>query len=104
MEGVEWIPIGNDDQGSHPAGQTRRGFGSARPKKERDETQEVITRLSNTVIRDLLPDTRFSGAVLFSLGNTMVGEVKEGPSIQQPGAFFFFPRGIFLSSFPFSGI
>ena len=42
----------------------------------------MIARLRNTVIRDLLTDTRLSGAVLFSLGNTMVGEVKEGPSIQ----------------------
>ena len=49
---------------------SRRGFGF--------HVRQARVRPSNTTVRELMSDDRYTGAVLDFLGKTRVGEVKEG--------------------------
>ena len=56
--------------GRNNAFKSRKGFGF--------RVRQARARLSNTTIRDLLPDGRYTEAVLAYLRAMRVGEVKEG--------------------------
>ena len=58
---------GSNDRGPY---RSRRGFGY--------HVRQARARPSNTTIRELLSNDRYTGAVLDFLGNTRVGEVKAG--------------------------
>ena len=58
------------EKGSDRPFKSRRGFGF--------RVRQARASPSNTTVRELLSDKRFTGAVLDFLGNTRVGEVKAG--------------------------
>ena len=58
---------GNRDEGPFKG---RKGFGF--------HVRQARARPGNTTVRELLSDSRYTGAVLDFLGKTRVGEVKDG--------------------------
>ena len=73
--GELWTAVGKasgerDKKGTSRAFKSRKGFGC--------DVRQAKARPSNTSIRDLLSGDRYTEAVLRSLGDTRVGEVKAG--------------------------
>ena len=64
------MPQGGRDRDSKDPLKSRKGFGY--------RFRQARARLSNTTVRDLLSDDRYTDAVLGFLGATRVGEVKGG--------------------------
>ena len=60
---------GKDDRDGGPF-KSRKGFGF--------RVRQARARPSNTTVRELLSNNRYTDAVLDFLGKTRVGEVKEG--------------------------
>ena len=77
-EGIEelWRVVGGisgrrgKEEGSDRPFKSRKGFGF--------HVRQARARPSNTTVRELLSDDRYTGAVLDFLEKTRVGEVKEG--------------------------
>ena len=65
-----WTAVGEASGGRAHHFKSRKGFGY--------RVRQARARPSNTSIRDLLSDDRFTEAVLMFLGATRVREVKEG--------------------------
>ena len=68
-----WTTVGGVSgkrEGGDGPFKSRKGFGF--------HVRQARARPSNTTVRELLPDSRYTEAVLVFLGKTRVGEVKEG--------------------------